>query len=198
VIASYFALFAISCSDPKSSSEEVSVLRVNAVKGNRTERDYQKWCDRVFAQSEAPKLALPAAEPAGKQTTVATLPPQRWVWVNLWATWCKPCIREMPMLQLWQQQLAKFGQSFDLWFVSVDQDKAELEHYLTEHPDLASRYTLRLTNAQAMEPWLKTFNLDSMASVPIQIIVAPGGGVRCVRTGALNDGDFSIVKNLIR
>lgn len=197
-MAFYFAFGALSCSDPKSSEEQVSVSRVNAVKGDRDPHDYQKWCDRVFAPSEAPKLALPAAEPAGKHTTVAPLPSQRWVWVNLWATWCKPCIREMPMLQLWQQQLAKFGPSFDLWFVSVDQDKAELERFLTEHPDLASEYTLRLTSAEAMEPWLKTLSVNSMASVPIHIIVAPGGGVRCVRTGSLSDGDFSIVKNLVR
>jgi len=188
---------AVACSD-QQKSEQSQVTRVNAVKGDRDQLGYQKWCDRVFSQAQAPKLELPPFEPVGKQVASASIPAQRWVWVNFWATWCKPCVREMPMLQLWQNELSKLGQSLDLWFVSVDQDKAELEQFLNGHPDIAAANTVRITGSDALETWLKKYGVDAMASVPIHLIAAPGGGVRCVRTGSLNDGDFGIVKNLVR
>jgi thiol-disulfide isomerase/thioredoxin len=176
----------------------VTLSRVNAVKASRDSRDLEKWCDRLFTPADAPRLALPATEVVGKQVAGLSLSPPRFIWLNLWATWCKPCVREMPMLKLWQQQLSKLGQPFDLWFVSVDQEKAELDKFLLEHPDLAAVNTLRITSADAMEPWFKSLGVNAMASVPIHILVAPGGAVRCVRTGSLNDGDFSLVKNLVR
>lgn len=42
--------------------------------------------------------------------------------VNLWATWCKPCVEEFPHLVKLQQTYASRG--LDLVFVSVDDDDA--------------------------------------------------------------------------
>ena len=39
--------------------------------------------------------------PDGKNIRLMDLPPDRLVFLNLWATWCEPCVREIPsMLQL--------------------------------------------------------------------------------------------------
>jgi cytochrome c biogenesis protein CcmG/thiol:disulfide interchange protein DsbE len=39
--------------------------------------------------------------PGGGVIRLADLPPDRLVFLNLWATWCEPCVREIPsMLQL--------------------------------------------------------------------------------------------------
>jgi len=190
----------ISCGigcDEATTPESVGVKRVNAVKGNRDSLDYQKWCDQSYEGSKGPLLRLPEVESAGKSARSFTLPTDRWVWVNFWATWCKPCVREMPMLRVWQEQLVKLGQPLDLWYVSVDQDKAELERFLSEHAEIAAVNNLRVTSGDTMESWLKSYGISAMASVPIHFVAAPKGAVRCVRTGSLNDGDFSIVKNLV-
>lgn len=48
--------------------------------------------------------------------------------VNLWATWCPPCRREMPMLAAAQQQYS------DVTFVFVNQgeDREEIRHFLDQ------------------------------------------------------------------
>ena len=42
------------------------------------------------------------------------------VLLNLWATWCPPCIKELPALDRLQQRLSK--DSFDIVAVSLDDD----------------------------------------------------------------------------
>ncbi|EGQ8442215.1 prolipoprotein diacylglyceryl transferase family protein [Salmonella enterica subsp. enterica serovar Falkensee] len=49
--------------------------------------------------------------------------------VNLWATWCPPCIREMPVLDEAQQA----NQDIHFVFVNQGEDSAEVAHFLQKH-----------------------------------------------------------------
>jgi thiol-disulfide isomerase/thioredoxin len=51
--------------------------------------------------------------------------------VNLWATWCAPCVKELPTLE----KLSK-NRKADLWVVPINQDtapRASVEAFLREH-----------------------------------------------------------------
>src|SRR5690554_8147761 len=48
--------------------------------------------------------------------------------VNLWATWCPPCIREMPVLDEAQQA----NQDIHFVFVNQGEDSAEVTHFRSE------------------------------------------------------------------
>jgi thiol-disulfide isomerase/thioredoxin len=51
--------------------------------------------------------------------------------VNLWATWCGPCVKELPTLE----KLSK-NRKADLWVVPINQDtapRASVEAFLKEH-----------------------------------------------------------------
>jgi cytochrome c biogenesis protein CcmG/thiol:disulfide interchange protein DsbE len=50
--------------------------------------------------------------------------------LNFWATWCPPCVEEMPSLVAMQQQLRPGVQ---VLAVSVDEDPAAYHHFLQEH-----------------------------------------------------------------
>jgi peroxiredoxin len=51
--------------------------------------------------------------------------------LNFWATWCPPCVEEMPSLVLMQKQLADKG--VKVFAVSLDVDKNAYEKFLKDH-----------------------------------------------------------------
>ncbi len=55
----------------------------------------------------------------------------RVVVLNFWATWCPPCVREMPLLDEWQRRHGQQG----LQMVGIAIDRAdEVAAFLDEHP----------------------------------------------------------------
>lgn len=52
------------------------------------------------------------------------------VLVNFWASWCGPCVNEMPMLD--EAYRASAG-SFDILFVNVGETKGTVNEFLREH-----------------------------------------------------------------
>lgn len=77
-------------------AEVGATAAVPAVTGYaETERDKLGQVDRSKAGTPAPDTAFTA--PDGSQTSLAAFR-GRPVLVNLWATWCAPCVKEMPTL----------------------------------------------------------------------------------------------------
>lgn len=178
--------------------EAPQLSRVEAVKSSGNGLTPERWCDVFYPPSSAPTLSLPNVVPARAGQAVGALPTDRWVWVNLWATWCGPCKREMPLLIRWIDQLRSDGANPDLWFVSVDQSGDELTRFLQANPEMAPGNSVRLASYSDLGGWLRSFPGAPDNMVPIQIIAAPGLKVRCVRSGSLRDGDYPVVKALIR
>jgi hypothetical protein len=104
----------------------------------------------------------------------------------------------MPLLLAWQKQLARDGEAVDLWFLSVDDREADLTRFLSENPEVAPGTSLRLASPAGLDRWLAGFPGAPTESVPLQVIAAPGGAVRCIRAGSLRDADYPIVRTLIR
>ena len=55
----------------------------------------------------------------------------KWVLVNFWATWCPPCIEEMPSLVRMQQRMQPKGVT--VLAVSVDVDDGNYRRFLKDH-----------------------------------------------------------------
>jgi peroxiredoxin len=51
--------------------------------------------------------------------------------LNFWATWCPPCIEEMPSLVRMQQQLRPKG--VEVLAISIDVDEAAYHKFVKEH-----------------------------------------------------------------
>ena len=156
----------------------------------------ERWCDAFYSGTGAPALALPAVVPARPAEALPPVPGDRWVWVNLWATWCEPCRREMPLLVRWHEQLAREGVPVELLFVSVDERQQDLTAFLRDNPTMAPGPSVRLASFSELAPWLAGFRGAPAGTIPLQLIAAPGGKVRCVRAGSLRDSDFPMVRRL--
>lgn len=55
---------------------------------------------------------------------------QKWILLNIWATWCPPCQEEMPSIELLQQQLKD---KLNIIALSVDDDIQMVKEFIKTH-----------------------------------------------------------------
>ena len=145
-----------------------------------------KWADK---QADAAKsLAKWDAEPVSLKTiddagvaTLAKNDTQDLLLVNLWATWCGPCVAEMPDFVTMHRMYR--GRKFKLVTISMDEpDKTD-----------AALKVLREKHVSAVNYLLKTADRDKFAEaldkqwpgpLPYTLVIAPGGKVLYRKVGA--------------
>jgi thiol-disulfide isomerase/thioredoxin len=179
------ALFACtSCEERREPPAE----RVNAVKASKPKgASPDAFCD--FAPKTPTKFAYP------KLTTPPPATPGAWKWVNVWATWCKPCIEEMPRLLKWQSDLERDGRKVKVVFLSIDESDDEVSEFRSKHPGLGEG--ARVADSKELAAWYKSLGIDEGAPIPIHLWVDPEGNVRCVRAGGVRDSDYASVVQVL-
>ena len=77
----------------------------------------------------APNFSLPDLE--GKTVSLTDFK-GKVVLLNIWATWCAPCVAEMPSMEKLYQELK--GEDFELLAISVDEEGAEaVKPFMEKH-----------------------------------------------------------------
>ena len=147
------------------------------------------FCDLHASDGKAtafhwPELATSSAAPGSSAT---------WRWVNVWATWCEPCIEEMPRLVAWHDKLVAAGKPVELAFVSVDDSDADIAAFRKAHPGMPP--SVRIVSAEQRTSWLASLGLGDGA-IPIQLFVSPTNRLRCVRAGGIREKDYGIIEKL--
>jgi thiol-disulfide isomerase/thioredoxin len=137
-------------------------------------------------------LALPALEGAPLNAER----PGAAQWINLWATWCKPCVEELPMLVRFEERLSRSGIALSLRFVSVDDSAETVAAFRAAHPNIPE--SPRLVDATALAPLVQSLGLDAGAGLPIHAFAGPDGKLRCVRAGAVLESHYNTVARLLR
>ena len=123
----------------------------------------------------SPPPARPSATfftPEGEETTLAQLqdgPAKgKVILVNLWATWCPPCIAEMPSLNELQAQYG--DERFEVITINFDRDPKLGETFLREKALTNLPYYHNPNFALARE--------YAVAGLPLTIIYSPSGAER--------------------
>lgn len=77
----------------------------------------------IYERTETgrPFIDMPLTTISGKDTSLGEICAEnRWVLLDFWATWCEPCLEEIPYLQ---QAYAKYAlQGFEICSISIDRD----------------------------------------------------------------------------
>lgn len=177
------ALLLLACGDTTPSAPLPS--RSEAVRVQKNV-DLDGFCDArprtPFAWPE-----LDGAKPAEREG---------WAWVNVWATWCGPCIEEMPMLQRWEKQLAQKGLDIDLQLISADADAAVVKKFRAKHPEFPEG--VRIAEADALAGWLESMGGSYAAGLPAHFFIDREGRVDCVRAGGMQPGNLADLTALLR
>jgi cytochrome c biogenesis protein CcmG/thiol:disulfide interchange protein DsbE len=107
--------------------------------------------------------------------------------LNFWATWCPPCIEEMPSLVQMQQKMKAKG--VEVVAISVDADKGAYQTFLKEHN--VELLTVR-------DPDQKSNNLYGTFKFPETYIIDRHGVLRRKFIGAIDWGTPEILDYLAK
>lgn len=195
---SLLALLALStaCKDDPPEPEDKPLGRFAAVKTDHVEKAATSFCERSFPNqghdarkwSAPPERALPAK--AGHATDAAG----GWTWVNLWASWCGPCIKEMPLLDRWGKTLKSEGIPVAFEFWSIDESEDDLKGALNR--DIPGRVRW-LRGPDDLAGFLEGLGVERDSAIPIHALVDRAGMVRCVRVGSVGEEAYGAVKALL-
>jgi thiol-disulfide isomerase/thioredoxin len=98
--------------------------------------------------------------------------------INFWATWCAPCLREMPMLQTLQQE--RKNQPLEVIGIAIDRLNA-VETFVNE---TGVTYPILVGQTEAMEAAEK-FG-PAFVALPFTVFTGPGGDVLHLHSGELH------------
>lgn len=199
-------LAASACEERKPASGEAPSSRGNAAKVNTKQAaTVESFCDAHFAAGAGPEFQWPslagtgsaggAAAANGGGATGATGAGKGWRWVNVWATWCKPCIEEMPRLRAWRDKLTAAGKPIELAFISIDEADEEIAEFRKLHPDTPQ--STRVAQVSQSSAWMRSLGLTGDPPIPVHFFVDGTNRVRCARAGGVREQDYAIVEKLL-
>lgn len=103
----------------------------------------------------------------------------KWVVVNFWATWCKPCVKEMPelsALDAMREHIEVIGLAYD------DSDPGDIQAFLKQHPVV---YPIAI-----VDPYDPPTSFATPRGLPTTYLIGPDGKVAMKFIGPVTVGDI--------
>lgn len=98
--------------------------------------------------------------------------------VNFWASWCNPCVKEMPELSSLQQEVQKQG----MQVIGIGVDSADkIREFSSKHP---VSYPLYVSGMEGIELGRQMGN--TKGGLPYTLVLDPNGNVKKSYLGQLN------------
>jgi thiol-disulfide isomerase/thioredoxin len=98
------------------------------------------------------------------------------VMVNFWATYCSPCIKEMPSIQRLKEKMA--GKPFAILSIDMAEERHDVQAFLTQHQIKIDFPVLLNPEGNVVEEWMIT-------AVPTTFVIDPKGTIRYALFGGI-------------
>ena len=121
--------------------------------------------------------------PQGKPVALAATGDEVQV-VNVWATWCAPCRKEMPLLSRWylKQQQSRAKPTVSMVGVALDSE-ANIARFVRQTP---VRYPLWRYSGTDSTAWMKTLG-NPVGALPFTLVRAPQCGFQAALLGEVDE-----------
>ena len=141
--------------------------------------------DKRLEGSPAPEIEFEL--PSGRQQVRLSKLKGTVVLLNFWASWCTPCIEEMPALKMLEAHFK--GKGFILLAFNIEDESENIRGRLggTNYPDNLI-FNFR-------KEFLRPYDLKA---IPISVLIDSGGMVRQVYSGPRNWMDINIIREIDR
>lgn len=133
----------------------------------------------TFAASTAHAPALQVTTLKGASFDLAN-ERGKWVIVNYWATWCNPCIEEMPAISAFvagRKDVTAIGLAFE------DTDRKDIEAFLAKHP-----VVYPVAQVDVMHP---PRDFGEPLGLPTTYLIAPDGTLAKKFVGPVTAADLA-------
>jgi thiol-disulfide isomerase/thioredoxin len=147
-----------------------------------------------LALAAAAPLHAADAPPARPELSIKTLDGKtftlaehkgNWVILNFWATWCSPCIKELPELSRFVEKhknVRAIGLAYE------DTDVAEIKAFLEKHP-----VSFPIAQVDTFDP---PKSLEVPRGLPTTYLVAPDGSIKQKFTGPVDEAALKAATGL--
>jgi len=103
--------------------------------------------------------------------------------LNVWATWCGPCVKEFPELVTMQRMYGH--RAFELVTLSLDSpgNKDKVVEFLKKQGAAGTHY---LWEAENKDPVLDNLVAEWSGAIPLTLLIAPGGKILLRKEGEID------------
>ena len=109
------------------------------------------------------------------------------VMLNFWATYCGPCIKEMPSIQRLKDKMA--GKDFAILAVDMAEEPTDVKAFLKKHRIKVDFPLLLDPDGEVVEQWM-------ISAVPTTFILDPEGKIRYAFYGGLEWDNEEVIATL--
>ncbi len=109
------------------------------------------------------------------------------VMVNFWATYCGPCIKEMPSMANLKKKLA--GKPFEILAIDMAEEKSDVAAFMQRHKIEVNFPILLDMQGNVIEQWM-------VSAVPTTFIVGPKGKIHYALYGAIEWDSDEVVNTI--
>jgi thiol-disulfide isomerase/thioredoxin len=106
----------------------------------------------------------------------------RTILLNLWATWCEPCLKEMPSIANLAASEDLKGRNIAFVCVSTDESAEALRQFMKDKD-----WKMTVLRAKSLPPSFET------EGIPATFLIAPDGGIAATEIGAAQWDDPSVI-----
>lgn len=169
----------VTAHDARNALEALLAGKAVPVEKTRVFGCSTKWSDK--RESAAQSLAKWDAEPvdlklieAEPLTKLLHSPGPNYRLVNVWATWCGPCVEELPEFVTVNRMYR--GRKFEMITISADDpaDRAAALEVLKKHHVSSANY---LFNSESRDELFDSVDAEWQGAVPYTVLISPEGKV---------------------